>query len=132
MASIKVRSIGTSTWIDLPEPDYNGGLTWSIQDVDASTTGRDQTGTMHRDRVAIKRKLTCRWTNREESVIRTILNSAIKDVFFECQYHDYQSNSTITSTMYVGDRTAPVYSQVLGSNHATTIIGNFTADFIER
>lgn len=132
MSAIQVRSIGASTWTDLPEPDYNGGLTWSVQDVDAPTTGRDQSGYMHRDRVAKKRKLTCTWKNRSKDQINIILNSAIKDVFFECRFFDYETNSTVTKVMYVGDRTAPVYSMVLGKNHNQTIIGNFTANFIER
>ena len=132
MSAISVRSIGASTWTELPEPDYKGGLTWSLQDVDASTSGRDQQGYMHRDRVSKKRKLTCTWTNRSASDIHTILNSAIKDVFFECKFFDYETNSMVIKTMYVGDRTAPVYSTVLGQNHNETIISNFTANFIER
>ena len=132
MSAISVRSIGASEWTELPEPDYNGGLTWSIQDVDAGTSGRDQNGLMHRDRVSVKRKLTCTWTNRYADQIHTILNSAIKDVFFQCKFFDYETNSTVTKVMYVGDRTAPVYSTVLGHNHDKTVIGNFTANFIER
>lgn len=133
MAQLKVRPIGSTQWTTLPEPDYNGGLTWAIMDEDAPSTGRDNsTGLMHRDRVAIKRKISCKWTNREASEISSILNSAIKDVFFECQYYDYQTSSLRTSIMYVGDRTVPVYSTVLGANHQTTIIGGFTANFIER
>jgi len=132
MAELKVRAVGGSTWTNLPEPDYNGGLTWSIQDVDASTSGRDQSGYMHRDRVAIKRKISCTWTNRESTDINAILNSAIKNVFFELSYFDYETNSQKTGVFYCGDRTAPVYSIVMGSAHNKRIIGSFTANFVER
>ena len=34
---------------------------WDIADLDADTTGRNQEGELFRDRVAVKRQLTCRW-----------------------------------------------------------------------
>ena len=112
-------------WVDLPNPDYNGGLTRAIQDVDYNS-GRDNTGLMHRDRVGVKRKLSCTWTNRRQEVITQIL-SLIGDMFFEMRYTDLDG-TTREGTFYVGDREAPVYSEALGS----TIYGTFSANFIER
>lgn len=112
-------------WVDLPFPDYNGGLVRAIQDVDYNS-GRDNTGYMHRDRVGVKRKLKCTWSNRRQEDISFIL-SLIGDMFFEVKYNDLDG-TVREGVFYVGDREAPVYSEALGS----TIYGSFTANFIER
>ena len=50
------KADGTS--VPLPDPAQ---LSWSIQDIDADGTGRNQNGDLFRDRVAVKRKLTLSW-----------------------------------------------------------------------
>lgn len=123
MATISVRAVGANTWVDLPEPDADGGFSIGIQDVDAPSTGRDSTGLMHRDRVAIKRKLNCTWSNRTPTVISNILNSAIKNVFFECKYTDPQTNASAEGVFYCGDASVPWYSKNIWS---------LTRNFIEQ
>lgn len=123
MAIISVRAVGGSTWTDLPAPDAEGGYSIGIQDVDSHTTGRDNTGYMHRDRVGIKRKLNCTWSNRSPADISTILNSAIKNVFFECKFVDPQTNTSYEGVFYCGDASVSYYS---------TTIYTLTRNFIER
>lgn len=112
-------------WVDLPFPDYNGGLTRAVYDVDYNS-GRDNTGYMHRDRVGVKRKMKCVWSNRRQEEITQII-SLLQDVFFELKYTDIDG-SIKEGVFYVGDREAPVYTEALGS----TIYSSFTANFIER
>ena len=79
----------------------------NISDVDGET-GRNASGDMIRDRVAVKRKLECEWGLLSQSEIQTLLN-AVTSGFFEISYPDPQLGQ-ITRTFYVGDRSAPAYS----------------------
>lgn len=91
---------------------------------------------MHRDRVAIKRKVNCVWSNRKPEEIRSILTSAITGIFFELRFFDpFTAENTgdtkwnATGTFYVGDRSVPVYTM---NDRTGTIVGSFTANFIEQ
>ena len=79
----------------------------NISDVDGET-GRNASGDMIRDRVAVKRKLECEWGLLSQSEIQTLLN-AVTSEFFTVSYPDPQLGQ-ITRTFYVGDRSAPAYS----------------------
>lgn len=81
---------------------------WMISDIDGKTT-RNAAGTMVRDRIASKIKLTIEWGPLSNNDISTILN-AIKNPFFQATYLDAQTGAMATKTFYVGDRTAPAYS----------------------
>lgn len=121
---IKIKHNGV--WTELPACDYNGGLAQDWYDIDADGSGRDEMGLMHRDRVATKRKLNCKWSNIRQSQVAFIL-SLIGDVFFEVQYEDL--DGTIKEgVFYAGDRQAPTYSRALGE----PIYSSFTVNFIER
>lgn len=133
---LQVRPVGGSTWTTLPTPDYSGGYQVDRYDVDSSTSGRDQLGYMHRDRISIKRKVNCVWSNRDSADISTILTSAITGIFFELRFFDPYSaepagddKCNATGTFYVGDRSMPVYTM---SDSTGTIMGSFSANFIER
>lgn len=79
----------------------------SISDVDGDT-GRNANGTIVRDRVAVKRKIECEWGMLTQEEIQVILNT-VSPVFFSVKYID-PKDGEITKTMYVGDRTTPVYN----------------------
>lgn len=79
----------------------------SINDIDAET-GRNANGTIVRDRVAVKRKIECEWGMLTQDEMQKLLN-AVTPVFFSVKFIDPQIGET-TKTMYVGDRTAPVYN----------------------
>ncbi|SHK37728.1 hypothetical protein SAMN02745248_02399 [Hathewaya proteolytica DSM 3090] len=77
-----------------------------FEDIDGES-GRNTRGQMLRDRIAVKRKLTCEWPPLEDGEI-SILLKAVQNVFFEVAYPDPAEGATITKTFYVGTRTAPM------------------------
>lgn len=79
----------------------------SISDIDGDT-GRNANGTIVRDRVAIKRKIELEWGMLTQAEISQLLN-AVSSVFFNVTFIDPQQGQ-VTKTMYVGDRSAPVFS----------------------
>lgn len=79
----------------------------SISDVDGET-GRNANGTLVRDRISVKRKIECEWGMLTQGETQQILN-AVSSVFFSVKFIDPLEGTT-TKTMYVGDRSAPVYS----------------------
>lgn len=112
------------TVISLPSPSE---LTWSIQDIDGETTTRNQNGELFRDRVAVKRKLTCSWAPLSPDKCASLL-SAVIDEFFKITYPDALTGKSRTMTAYVGDRTAPMYSCLEGK----PLWKGLSMNFIER
>ena len=97
----------------LPEPAH-GGAIFSVQDIDSAETGRNQEGTMIRERVATKIKWQFTFPPLNRAMCSAILN-AIADVTFELEYPDpFSPTEMATKTCYVGDRTAPAYSTASG------------------
>lgn len=97
----------------LPEPAH-GGAIFSVQDIDSAETGRNQEGTMMRERVATKIKWQFTFPPLNRAMCSAILN-AIADVTFELEYPDpFSPTEMATKTCYVGDRTAPAYSTAYG------------------
>lgn len=99
--SVKVRTWGSSgAYTDLTPYIKLGGLKWSRNDVEASSSGRDtQDGYMHRARVGIKIRLdcTCRPLTTDEA---KIVLSAIKPVWLDVQYLDPQDGALRSAQMY--------------------------------
>lgn len=80
----------------------------SINDVDGETN-RNANGELLRDRIATKRKIELEWGPLDDEECSTILK-AVKDVFFTVEFPDPMEGKLIKKTMYVGDRTAPMYA----------------------
>lgn len=83
----------------------------TISDLDGESN-RNTNGDLIRDRIAVKRKLNCEWPPLTQDECSNLLK-AVKDVFFQVTYPD-PMDGVITKTMYVGDRTSPVYSAIDG------------------
>ncbi len=79
-----------------------------ISDIDGNSY-RNANGKMIRDRLAVKRKLECKWNYLSTAEISVLLK-AVKNEFFDVTYLDPQEGTEITKRFYVGDRTSPVYS----------------------
>lgn len=123
MAILKVRK-ENGTLVELPDPyDMETG----VQDVDGHTAGRNQSGLMFRDRVAVKMKFSCKWHNIDEDKVSTILN-AITDQFFTLIVFDPLSKQNKEYTVYVGDRTMGAY----WFHNGKWLFSNLNANFIER
>lgn len=136
MATIEIKELSATEWTILPEPAFNGGYSVDIYDVDASTTGRNQAGTMIRDRVAVKRKVNCKWNYIKPEVAQELLN-AVKSPFFNLRFDDPMTGGKYTGTFYVGDRSVPYYSKAVNGAYVfidtkSTIISELSMNFIER
>lgn len=119
MALLKINTT------DLPVPTV---LQPGIQDLDSEDgSGRNQSGTMFRDRVAVKRKVHCEWGPLAKHEMKTLL-TAMSGVSFSLTYPDPQEGELKTITVYVGDRSTPMLMP-LGNDD--WMWGGLTADFIE-
>lgn len=104
-------------------------MAYSIMDIDSEEgAGRNQLGTAFRDRVAVKRKLQCKWAPMFSAEISALLDS-MGDEFFNLTYPDARTGGLRTMTCYVGDRSADAYRIYTGSNVQWK---GLSADFIER
>lgn len=103
-------------------------MTWGLQDVSAHDAGRTEDALMHKNRVAQKRKLTCKWNGLRPEEAGPLLR-AVNSEYMSVTYFDAMSGTSETRTMYVGDRTAAVKWW-----HGATgkIYGTVAFDFIER
>ena len=97
----------------------------SDQDYNSDT---DSNGNLHRNRVAIKRKISNEWGPLTWAEISKVLTS-IKDVFFNVTYPDPETGKYETKRMYVGDRTAPI---VVILDDGSIMWEGLTADFVEK
>lgn len=104
-----------------------------LQDVHGSETGRVQSGDMMIDRVAggekAKRKISCTWKGLTMSEISALLQ-AMKKSSFSLTYPDPYVGAFRTATVYVGDRSAPIFKT--GAAQTNEIIWeSLSANFIE-
>lgn len=110
--------------IPLPAPK---AFTWGIQDIDGESAGRNQMGDMFRDRVTVKRKISCEWGPLGPLSMSTLLN-AVEDQFFTLECPDAKDGDIRTMIVYVGDRSAPAYTLHDGK----WLWSGLTMDFVER
>lgn len=95
----------------------------SLNDIDGESN-RNANGELLRDRITTKRKLEMEWGPLSEVECSAILK-AVKDVFFEVEFPDPQEGKLITKTMYVGDRSIPMYSFINGNPKWSGLKMNF-------
>ena len=81
----------------------------NLQDLDASAE-RNARGVLIRDRVrAGVYKIEVKWIMLTDAEIRTILQ-AVSGASFTVSFHSPYTGSIVSKTMYVGDRTAPLWN----------------------
>jgi hypothetical protein len=99
MALLKIENVA------LPTPT---AIQPTIQDLDSEDgTGRNQAGTMFRDRVAVKRSVHCEWGPLTKAEMSALLR-AMSPVSFSLTYPDPMEGAIKTITAYVGNRPVPV------------------------
>lgn len=108
---IKVRKIGEddTKWVSIPEPS---SYQYDRSDYDAEEGSyRDITGEMNRERIATKVKLTLSWNSAalSSSEVSTLLKT-FDPLFVEVRYYDPWKGDFRETKMYVGDRTANMYT----------------------
>lgn len=120
MALLKINSV------DIKTPSE---MQVGVFDIDAEGgTTRNANGELIRDRVAVKRKLTCKFPPMTQSQISTLLNS-MTATFFSVTYLDPQ-DGVVTKTMYAGDRSTPLYKY--GNGTTDVLWENMNVEFIEK
>ena len=109
---------------DLPTPqEYE----FELYDIDSDSAGRNQNGLMFRDRIAVKRKLVCKFAPMDGTTLSTLL-SAVSAQFFYLEYPDALTGSKRIMQCYVGDRSVPIYAKI----NSKLVWQGLTMDFIER
>lgn len=97
-----------------------------IIDIDSEESGRVLTNAeAFRDRIAVKRKLICKWNALNNREISQLLK-AVRKPHFRLSYHDPESGNFETRTFYVGDRAAPICSAYGGEIIWKNVNMNFT------
>ena len=100
--NVQVRSWGsTGSYFNLTPYIKLEGAQWSINPIDASDTGRDQSGKMHRQRVGEWRRLDLAFIPLPRETITSILQATSAE-WLQVQYTDLQTGATRTSKMYRG------------------------------
>lgn len=125
MAEVLIK-VGTAqnNLVDMPNPSK---MDWSLQDVSAGESGRDDAGYMHKALVTQKQKLVLAWTALSPAKATLILN-AFNHEYFYVRYFDPLTNGYVINEMYVGDRTA----QVKIWTDSQKIYESLSFDVIER
>ena len=102
-----------------------GGIKWTRNDIDASKSGRDKTGTMRRKRITTKRKLsfTCRTLTHAEI---KALNTALDKETVSITYLDPILDQ-VTKTFYGSS----VETAVMISQDSETLWAGATFNLIE-
>ncbi|OUO74234.1 DUF6711 family protein [Anaeromassilibacillus sp. An250] len=93
--------------IDGKEPRAPDSIQFALQDLSSENSGRDMAGTMHKDVVAQKRSLNCKWgpmTMQDCAFLLKLVNKPTFDV----TYPDLLDGKPETRKFYVGDRTVPI------------------------
>lgn len=119
MALLKIGNV------ELPAPIV---LQPGIQDLDSEEgTGRNQRGTMFRDRVTVKRTVHCEWGVLSRVEMATVL-TAMSAPSFSLTYPDPEKGLLHTITAYVGNRTPAMCSAISDSDWMWT---GLSVDFVE-
>lgn len=119
MALLKINNT------DLPAPTV---LQPGLQDLDSEDgTGRNQFGTMFRDRVAVKRTVHCEWGILSKDEMADLL-SAMSPASFSLIYPDPQEGVLKKITAYVGNRVPAMCAVISDTDWMWT---GLSVDFIE-
>lgn len=85
------------------------GLSYQLSDVDDPETGRMMDGTMRRGKITDKEKWKIKCRSDLTTAEMAIIIPLVSHQYVTCQYLSPRSNTVVTKTMYVGDRTAAHY-----------------------
>ena len=89
-----------NTWVDITPYIAFGGLTFSVNSIDAPDAGRDMSGLMHRGMIAIKEKMNIQTIQLTKSQASTLITLLLPQSF-EVRVTPYpQTNAAKTMTMY--------------------------------
>lgn len=116
--------------IDGTEIQNPVSLQWQESDLDSSEgSGRNQYGDTFRDRIAVKKKISVTFPPMND-LDMSILLQAISPVFFDLEYPDPKLGKANSMTVYVSDRSVPVY--MYDKTIKQWIWQGMSVDFIEK
>lgn len=89
-----------NTWVDITPYIAFGGLTFSVNSIDAPDAGRDMSGLMHRGMIAIKEKINIQTIQLTKAQASTLITLLLPDSF-QVRVTPYpQTNAEKVMTMY--------------------------------
>lgn len=113
MAVLYVGPVGGTLSAVSPDP-YK--CEYGLMDVSSDEAGRDMSAaaSMHKERIAQKRKLAVAWQNPDAAATSRILK-AFNPEYIDVRFWDAMDGEWQTRRFYVGDRSAPLrWFQTLG------------------
>lgn len=115
----------SGSWVDFPTPVEIG---YTRSAMDASSSGRNQSGLMFRDLVAQKTKIQVKWGAMSEADCSTLLQM-VDDAFLTIKYPDAYTGAMAEMECYVGDRSTPMYQM---DDNGNWVWQGVAFSFIER
>ena len=113
--------------VQMPEPKYNGGLTFTEEKIWSKNTGRTTDGTMVGDIICIKTKMKITFPPLSGVQVAQ-LDEAVSPAFISVYFKDPRINAYTTKTLYAGTPSYPVYSYADGLPEYTGV----SVDLIEQ
>lgn len=113
MAMITVNGVGLSPSV----------FKCTLQDISTSESGRTQDGLMHKDVVAVKRKIDLGFNGSDPAMAKKILQ-CFKPTYVNVAYPDPESGLIETRTFYTGDKSADVKIWAVGNKRYSSIAFN--------
>lgn len=98
------------TVTDVPCPS---SYQWDLEDVSASDAGRTQDGVMQKKQIGQVVAITLGWRNVDNATVSKVLQT-FNHQYMKINYYDAMEGSYKDLIFYVGNRSAPMYSHILG------------------
>lgn len=99
--------------IDGNEVPCPSSYTWEEADISASDAGRTEAGVMNKKRIGSQVRIQLAWAYLNDSDVSKVLQAFYPE-YIEVRYWDARAGGYKTAEFYVGDRSSPMYSRVLG------------------
>lgn len=106
MPNQQYNPIQTVDGVAIPCPSM---YVWGINDISDSDAGRCESGLMHKNRIARKRKLELEWQNIPILEAQKVLQ-AFEPEYVTVKCLDPLAGGYVTKKFYSGDQTVPVYN----------------------
>lgn len=127
--TIRVRRWGsTGSYFDISPYIALEGVNWSINPIDASDSGRDQSGKMHRSMIGQWRRLDVTLIPMPSTTMTSILQATSSE-WLEVVFQDLQTGASYTGKMYRG---ATLNATLKVHKEATQYWEGLTLEFIEQ
>jgi hypothetical protein len=103
-------------------------LGWGIADLSSEESARTLDGKSHKDIIAQKVRLECRWANPNAQETSALLKAVVPYAYVDVTYLCPIDNIEKTKRFYTGDKTAPVRSYAFGDAQYSEVAFNFVEE----